>query len=182
MNAVTKLSNADTALLGLLCEEPMHPWQIEKVVRERDMRLWTDLSQATIYKQLSLLLKTGLVECRQKIGRGRLRKIYTITRLGRERLLGKLRELLSEPQPTKWPVDLGTYNLHLLPAGEAVASLKRYRKKLEEGIACYRRLIEYLESCQCRANRCALARRPIYLFKAEICWVDDLVEQLRRKP
>jgi len=38
MKTRTALSNTETALLGLLCEEPMHPWQIQKVVQHRDMR------------------------------------------------------------------------------------------------------------------------------------------------
>jgi DNA-binding PadR family transcriptional regulator len=181
MKTPRKLSNAETALLGLLCEEPMHPWQIEKVVRHRDMRHWTDLSQATIYSQLRSLKRAKLVECRQEIGQGRLRKVYSVTKAGRAALRDKVRELLTEPEPMKWRVDLATYNLDLLTVQEAGACLKEYRQKLKEGIACYRKLAEYMEGCGCSKSRCAVAWRPIYLFEGEIRWVDDFIRQLRRR-
>ena len=181
MTTRRELTNAETALLGLLCEEPMHPWQIEKMVRHRDMRQWTDLSQATIYSQLRSLKRAKLVECRQEVGGGRLRKVYSVTRAGRAVLRGKVRELLSEPEPMKWRVDLGTYNLDLLSGRETSACLKTYRGKLEEGIVCYRKLAAYMEGCGCSKSRCAVARRPIFLLEGEIRWVDDFIAQLRRR-
>jgi len=181
MSTRSKLSNAETALLGLLCEEAMHPWQIEKVVRHRDMRHWTDLSQATIYSQLRSLKRAKLVECRQEVGGGRLRKVYSVTPGGRAALRARVRELLTEPEPVKWRVDLGTYNLDLLPRQQARKCLRAYRAKLVDGIACYRRLVRYMEGCGCSTARCAVARRPIYLFQGEIHWVDDFIGQLGRR-
>jgi DNA-binding PadR family transcriptional regulator len=43
------LSNAEAALLGLLSEQSMYPYQIEKEVRYREMRFWTELSMSSIY-------------------------------------------------------------------------------------------------------------------------------------
>ena len=180
MNTQSKLSHAETALLGLLCEEAMHPWQIEKVVRHRDMRHWTDLSQATIYSQLRSLRRAKLVECRQEVGGGRLRKVYSVTRAGRAALRAKVRELLTEPEPMKWRVDLGTYNLDLLDRQEARTCLKTYRQKLVEAIVCYGQLAVYMQGCGCSKSRCEVARRPIYLFEGEVRWVDDLIRQLGR--
>jgi DNA-binding PadR family transcriptional regulator len=180
MKTPTALSNAETALLGLLCEEPLHPWQIQKVVQHRDMRHWTDLSQATIYSQLRSLRRARLVECRPQIDQGRLRKVYSVTRAGRAALRARVRTLLTEPELLKWRVDLGTYNLDLLPRREALACLRAYRTKLQGGIACYRNLQKYMEGCGCSKARCAVARRPIYLFQGEIRWVDDFIAQLRR--
>jgi DNA-binding PadR family transcriptional regulator len=181
MKPRSKLTNAETALLGLLCEEPMHPWQIEKVVRHRDMRLWTELSQATIYSQLRSLRRAKLVECRSQVGQGRLRKVYSVTAAGRAALRASLRNLLTEPEPMKWRVDLGIYNLDLLPAREARACLKAYRAKLVEGIACYRKLAAYMQGCDCSKARCAVAQRPSYLFRGEIRWVDNFIAQLKRR-
>ena len=57
----SSLSNAEAALLGLLAEKPMHPYQIEQEVRYRDMRFWTELSMSSIYKLLRKLEREGLV-------------------------------------------------------------------------------------------------------------------------
>ncbi len=81
----------------------------------------------------------------------------------------------------KWRVDLGTYNLDLLPRQEARACLRSYRAKLLEGIACYRRLVKYMEGCGCSTARCAVARWPIYLFQGEIRWVDAFIAELKRR-
>ncbi|HOX58363.1 MAG TPA: PadR family transcriptional regulator [Candidatus Paceibacterota bacterium] len=180
MKTTKKLSNAETALLGLLCEEPRHPWQIQKVVEHRDMRHWTDLAQATIYSQLRSLKRAGLVECRPQVDRGRLRKVYSVTRAGREALRAKVRELLTEPEPMKWRVDLGTYNLDLLPRREALACLRAYRSKLAQNIACYEKLADYMRGSGCPKSRLEVARRPNYLFRGEVRWVDALLAQLQR--
>ena len=176
---IPPISDADTALLGLLCERAMHPWQLQKTVEDRDMRFWTDLSQSTIYKQLRWLEKQGLVECHQEVGDGRLRKVYSVTPAGREALLARLRELLSEPQHLKWRIDLGVYNLHLLPADEVLVCLDAYRAKLNEGIECYRKLDAFLESCECPKHHRAVAQRPVYLIEGELRWLDDFTCALK---
>jgi len=174
------LSNADVALLALLCEERMHAWKLEKVVEYRDTRFWTDLSQSTIYKQLRALEKAGLVESVQEVSDGRMRKVYSITPSGRTALVSRLRELLSEPEHLKWRVDLGTYNLSLLPKKQALSCLKAYRAKLLENIEDYRRLEEFMKSVGCSAVRLAVSRRPVYLLEAETRWLDDFSKELQK--
>lgn len=176
---VSPLSGADTALLGLLCEQPMHAWQIQKEVIERDMRFWTDLSQSTIYKQLHGLRRGGLVESRPEAVNGRLRKVYAITGAGRDALRAALRTRLSEPQHLKWQIDLGTYNIVELPHHERIECLETYRTRLGELIEGYRRLDEFMESSGCPLYHRAVARRPVYLLEAEIRWVNDFLEELR---
>lgn len=173
-----KISDAETALLGLLSEEPMHPWQIEKTVKYRDMRFWTDLSQSTIYKQLRSLQQAGFVECRREACGGRLRKVFSMSKTGRAALAAKLRTLLSEPQHQKWRVDLATYNLDRLTKREALACLRAYRKKLEKSIQCYRELDAFLVSGECPSYRRAVARRPVHLLRGEIRWLDEFIREI----
>jgi DNA-binding PadR family transcriptional regulator len=52
------LTNSEVALLGLLSEKAKHAYQIGRDVEHRDMRSWTDLSQSTIYRQLTSLHKS----------------------------------------------------------------------------------------------------------------------------
>ncbi len=176
-----KLTDAEVALLGLLCEGPMHAWQIEKTVQDRDMRFWTDLSQSTIYKQLRALHKAKLVQYRQLVIDGRARKVFAVTKAGEKELRAALRALLAEPQHQKWRVDLATYNLDLLPHREALACLRTYRSELEEKIRWYHELDAFLKSSGCPPHRRAIARRPIYLLQGEIRWLDSLVRELKRQ-
>ncbi len=177
-----EVSNADTALLGLLSEEPMHAWQIEKEVRERDMRFWTDLSQSTFYKQLRALEASGLIDCRQEIVDGRLRKVYSLTDAGWTALRSRLRGLLAAPEHLKWRVDLATYNVDLLPRSDALAALAAYRAKLETNIKGYRDLERFLIESGCPEHRLALARRPVRILEGEIAWLDEFVREVESMP
>ncbi len=177
-----EISNADTALLGLLSEEPMHAWQIEKEVRERDMRFWTDLSQSTIYKQLRALETAALIDCREEIVDGRLRKVYSLTDPGWAAFRERLRALLARPEHLKWRIDLATYNVDLLPKAEAIEALAAYRAKLEANIKGYRDLEGYLVGSGCPPHRLALARRPVRILEGEIAWLDEFVREIEALP
>ncbi len=168
-----KLSNAEAALLGLLSEGPMYPYQVEQEVECRSMRDWTELSMSSIYKLLARLEKQGLVLRANEVSKeNRLRKRYSLSDDGKKALHDKLVALLSSPEHIRWQVDIGTYNCDLLPAKVVQKSLKEYRKALEKSIKCYEELHQYLRDCDCPPHRFAVANRPIFLLKGEIEWVD----------
>ncbi len=175
---MTDISNGNVALLALLAEEPMHPWQIDKEVRYRDMRFWTDLSQSTIYKQLRALEEDGLVTVREEPTDGRLRKIYSLTEDGEGALRERLCDYLTEPEHVKYRVDLGTYNVDRLPVQQALECLEEYRRKLETKIQGYRDLEKFLIDSNCPWHRLAVARRPVALLQGELAWLDAFTAEL----
>lgn len=171
------LSIAETALLGLLAEQDMHPYQIEQEVKYRDMRYWTDLSMSAIYKLLRGLEKKGLVLRSDEVTpENRLRKIYRLSPEGLEALTTQLNSLLSEPEHTKWQVDVAIYNCHLLPKSEALKALLKYKASLEEKINSYHELLKFLKSINCPSHRYSLAIRPIYLLEAELKWLAAFIK------
>lgn len=173
------LSNAEAALLGLLSEEPMYPYQVEQQVQYRDMRFWTELSMSSIYKLLRKLEKEGLVECSKEVSEeNRLRKLYSISEEGKKALQVKLEELLSVPEHIRWQVDIGTYNCDLLQDKAVKQALKKYRKELEKNIKGYEDLRQFLQDSGCPAHRMHVANRPIFLLKGEIEWVDQFLSEL----
>jgi DNA-binding PadR family transcriptional regulator len=179
---MASLSNAEAALLGLLSEEPMHPYRIEKEVKYRDMRFWTELSMSSIYKLLRKLEKQGFVSRKNKItGQNRLCKLYSVADKGKKALRQKLTALLSEPEHIRWQVDIGTYNCDLLSAKELSGALARYRAKLEEKIKGYKALHKFLQSAGCPSHRFAVALRPVFLLKAEIKWIDSCCSRIKRR-
>jgi DNA-binding PadR family transcriptional regulator len=173
------ISNAEAALLGLLSEGPMYPYQIEQEVQYRDMRSWTELSMSSIYKLLNNLEKKGLVSRENEVSpENRLRKLFSISDTGKKALRTRLEKLLTEPEHVRWQVDIGTYNCDLLPPKTVRKALKEYRKGLEKNIKCYEELQQFLRDCGCPAHRQGVATRPIYLLKGEIAWVDAFLEEL----
>lgn len=180
-----RLTSAEAALLGLLCEGEMHAYQLEKTVAYRCLRDWTDLSMSSIYKVMHKLEKCGYAESRSETTAGnKLRRTYAVKPAGRKALQDQLLQWLREPETMKYRLDLATYNFNLLPRAWALAALKTYREGLRKGIECYRALGEFLRQDGCPDYRQALARRPVYLLEAEIKWVDAFVRDMsgKRKP
>ena len=175
------LSGAEAALLGLLAEKPMHPYQIEQEVRYRDMRFWTELSMSSIYKLLRKLEGEGLVIKKvQKSPENRLRKLYAISPPGHRKLKSKITELLSGPGHIRWQVDIGTYNCSLLSDKNIREAMHDYRHALREKITGYRKLQSFLEETGCPRHRQAVAVRPVYLLEAEINWVNSFLKEFNQ--
>lgn len=174
------ISNAEAALLGLISEGPMHPYQIEQEVKYRDMRFWTELSMSSIYKLLRRLEKEGLVSREDKVSpENRLRKLYSISKEGKKALKMKIEHILSVPEHTRWQVDIGMYNLNLISDNKVWDSLSKYKIALQEKVKCYHDLLKFLQEANCSNHRFEIAKRPVYLLEAEIKWVDSYLNLLK---
>ncbi len=176
------LSNAEAALLGLLSEKPMYPYQIEQEVQYRDMRFWTELSMSSIYKVLRKLHKEGFATKTNKVSEeNRLRTFYTISPKGKRALRQTLKKLLREPEHIRWQIDIGTYNSDLLPDKKILDCLTAYRENLLKKIEGYKELLHFLKKSGCPDHRFHVASRPMYLLKGEIAWVDSALLDVKKK-
>ena len=175
---MVKLTNAETALMGLLSEGPMYPYQIEQQVKYRDMRFWTDLSMSSIYKLLKKLEDSGLVTLESHISTAnRLQKLYSLNAAGIEAFKNRLEDILRTPEHQRWQFDIGLYNLDVLDGKTAISALTDQRAELEKKIAGYHDLEKFLAESACPAHRLELARRPVFLLEAEIRWIDRFLNQ-----
>ena len=97
---VRKRSNLLTlAILSLLTERPMHPYEMAAVMRQRGLSSTMKLNYGALYSIIETLHKSVLivpVEIRRE-GRHPERTIYTITEAGRAELFDWLRVLLRTP-------------------------------------------------------------------------------------
>jgi DNA-binding PadR family transcriptional regulator len=85
------ISNREAALLGLLCERPMYAYEIEKIIEERNMRHWTEISFSTLYYELKKLKKKKLVTSKTKLSKNNIaQKIYTINNEGKKAMKEKV--------------------------------------------------------------------------------------------
>ncbi len=179
MSTITKL---EAALLGLLAEKPMHPYEIEKTVVERDMRFWTGISMSSIYKVLGKLETKLLVDVHVEITEAnQAKKVYVITERGKREVKEKVRELVSEMENIICQVDIGLHNLHLLSKEEVNTALSQYIRSVDEKIQCYHELENYLVGCECPVHRLALAKRRVFLMHAEREWALSFLEDYNRE-
>src|SRR5713226_5263546 len=88
------------AVLGTLFEEPMHPYRIQQLIKERGKDQVINVQQrASIYQTIERLHHAGLIEIRETTRDERWpeRTIYQLTVEGRAAAGQWLRDMLSTP-------------------------------------------------------------------------------------
>jgi DNA-binding PadR family transcriptional regulator len=84
--------------LGLLAERPRHPYEMQRLIRERGKTYVKGLPRS-MYHAIDRLARAGLIEAGEPSREGRRpeRTVYAITETGREELEAWITELLSTP-------------------------------------------------------------------------------------
>ncbi|OPY28785.1 MAG: Transcriptional regulator PadR-like family protein [Methanocella sp. PtaU1.Bin125] len=178
---MTAISNAEAALLGLLCERPMHGYEIEKTIEDRNMRYWTEVSFYSIYRLLRKLEARGLVQSELKLSRNNVsQKVYAITEAGRTAVVDKVKENLSCVERTISQVDVSVANLCLISNEEAVECLGRYLGSIDEAIAIYQALEKFFIENGYPETDHALALRPLAHLEAEKRWAAGFLKTLKK--
>src|SRR5438105_10662107 len=124
--AKRKLSNLlALAVLSLLTERPMHPYEISSVMRLRELSTVIKLNNSSLYSVIEALQREGLIEPleTQREGRYPERTVYATTEAGRTELRDWLRSLLRQPVPEYTPFAAGLAFLGNLPPAEVVTLL-----------------------------------------------------------
>ncbi len=113
-------SKADVVILGLLADEPLYGYQLLERFRERGMGRWMEVGKASVYQGLRRLEREGMVSGRAQDGtEGPDRRVYKVTRAGRERLRRGLVERFGDPSPLQTEAALAFGFSHLVSADEA---------------------------------------------------------------
>ena len=128
------MTNAELAILSLIAEKPRHGYDIEQVIEARGMREWTEIGFSSIYYLLNKLEKEGMIEgqLQQTEGPGPARKVYSITKPGKQAQLEGTVAALSTPLIGSSPFLLGLSNFPILSKEQALIALNSYADHLEE--------------------------------------------------
>jgi DNA-binding PadR family transcriptional regulator len=89
------------AILSTLSFEPMHPYQMASILRERNKDRDMRIKWGTFYTVVANLEKHGFIAATENARAGARpeRTVYTITEAGRAEMLDWVRELLAVPEP-----------------------------------------------------------------------------------
>lgn len=138
---VTTLTPAELTLLGLLVERPRHGYELEEVISLRGMREWTTIGFSSIYYLLGKLRDRGLITEIETLrgGRGKSRKVFGPTPLGRSMCADAAETALAEVRPTYPPVLVGLATLPVLSSERVEAALAQRAEALAERIAAVSR-------------------------------------------
>ena len=182
MASKRKVSNPlALAVMALLYERPMHPYEMVTLMRERGKHESVRLRYSSLYSVVAALEREGLIVPKETVREGRRpeRTIYEITGAGREEFLTWLRELLREPVKEYTQFAAGLSFLPGLPPEEAVALLEERVGRLEKETAEMRsRLDAAMERYGLPRLFLVESEHELMLREAELGWVRKIVEEI----
>ena len=118
------VSKVEVVVLGLLADEPMHGYDLLERFRTRSMGFWVEVGKASVYQVLKRLEREGSITGKTQEGTdGPDRRVYRLTRQGRQRLSAGLAERWSALAPYETDAGVALGFAHLVPAGEARAAI-----------------------------------------------------------
>lgn len=169
------------AVMALLYERPMHPYEMVALMRERGKHESVRLRYSSLYSVVAALGREGLIVPRETVREGRRpeRTIYEITDAGREEFLTWLRELLRKPVKEYTQFAAGLSFLPGLPPEEAVALLEERVRRLEEETGEMRsRLDTVAEQFELPRLFLVELEHELMLREAELEWVRGLAKEI----
>lgn len=176
------LTNAEFVILSLICEQPLHGYQIENEITQRNMRAWTDLSTSSIYYLLGKLEEKGLIEQiapGEAATSGKPRKIFQATEEGQSAWQQTTLDALREPKITYTNFLMGLHNLWAVSPENALEAVKVYREWLDNDLQRQLRELEDLGESFFPLD--VLFEYGFVLGGAELAFLTDLITRLEER-
>ena len=120
------------AVLALLTEKPMHPYEMSSTLRERAKEESIKLNYGSLYSVVESLRRHELIEVQETVREGRRpeRTVYAITDAGRDEFVDWESELLSVPVKEFTRFEAALSLVPSLPPDEVVRLLETRRVRL----------------------------------------------------
>jgi DNA-binding PadR family transcriptional regulator len=170
----------ELAVLALLREGPMHPYQMQTVLKERREDEVLGLKRGSLYNAIKRLTRSGLIEPVRvgREGRRPERTTYRLTPAGGREFLRWLRERIATPQrePSEFMGSI-SFLVHLAP-GDAIAQLESRAAALERQIQAQGAALSWAGA---HVERVLLIEREYQraMHQAELDWVRARLPELR---
>lgn len=179
---MSRISDLETAILGLLYEEPQYGYQLEKTIEGWGMRNWTQIGFSSIYYVLKKLEKKEMVTSKlEKVEGKPSRKVFTITEFGRATMKETLTDLLSWNKKILNPFDLGLAYLNYLEPQEVIDCLENYMESAQGRIKFLESSVEMQKELKAPYYVVALFSRPLASLKTEMEWVKEFIDEIKMK-
>lgn len=169
------------AVLALLFERPMHPYEMGVILKARHKEDSIKLRYGSLYTVIDTLLARGFIVAGQTLRDGRRpeRTVYEITPAGRDELRGWMSDLIAEPVKEYPQFVAALCLLPVLPPDEALVLLRRRLERIEADSAA---VAQHMEQVVTNLNLPPLflveTEYRLALLKAEQQFVADLIRRI----
>ena len=170
------------AVLGLLQEQPMHPYEMASTLRERHKDSSFKVNSGSLYDTVEALDREGWIEPleTERDGRRPERTVYAFTALGQREFLGWIDELIAVPVP-EYPKFIAavSYLGALGPdrAGQALAQRAGHlERRIEETAAA---LADTLGSGRVPRLFMIEVECALHSWEAELAWTRRTIDEIR---
>jgi DNA-binding PadR family transcriptional regulator len=168
------------AVLVLLFERPMHPYEIAATLRIRNKGGSIKLRYGSLYTVIDGLQEEGLIEVKETVREGRRpeRTIYTLTPAGLKRMREWMHELLGTPVKEYPQFEAALSLLPAVPPDEVIALLEsrvgRLSVMCEELRAAIEVAVKHVEALFLVENEYRLS-----LLEAERQFIEGLIQRIK---
>ena len=176
-----KKSPIALAILCLLIEEPMHPYQMQKLIKERGNDEFINVRhRASIYQTIDRLLREGAIKVqgkKQNEGKPDI-IVYEVTEEGRMAAFTWIRDMLSAPKQEFPEFPAAISFIMLLTPEDAKKQFEKRANALEDSLA---QIEEQLQMVTTRGVPRLFLLEIEYKkagFKAELEWVNSIIRDI----
>lgn len=187
------------AVLALVFERPMHPYEMAATLKHRHKHESIKLRYGSLYTVIEHLTARGHIRAKEtsRDGKRPERTVYALTAAGRHQLRNWMHDLVAKPVQEFLQFDAALSLLPVLPPDEAVLLLRERARRLSDNIAQIRALTAQLTGKtlgelaepnqelpapllgqKFPALFVVEADYKLALLKAELDFVDDLVRRV----
>lgn len=175
-----KLSNPlALAVMALLSERPMHPYEIAQTLRQRGKENSVKINFGSLYTVVQNLQKHGYVEVAdvQRQGNRPERTLYGLTGAGREEMLDWLADLVAVPAREFPLFETALSLVGVLPPDEVVVLLEERLAKLDVEYAAGRAVLAQLGKTLPRLF-VVETEYQLHMTAAQADWIRGLLREM----
>jgi DNA-binding PadR family transcriptional regulator len=168
------------AVLALLFERPMHPYEMGVILKQRHKEESIKLRYGSLYTVIDLLLRRSFIVARETARDGRRpeRTVYEITPAGRDELRAWMTDLIAEPVKEYPQFEAALCLLPVLPPDEALGLLRARVERIAQNMAALTQHVEAIGELNFPPLFLVETEYRLALMKAEQHFVAELVRKI----
>ncbi|MFE6919477.1 PadR family transcriptional regulator [Nocardia sp. NPDC057663] len=168
------------AVLALLDERPMHPYEMYQLLIARREDLLIKVRPGSLYHAVARLAADAMVraEGTEREGNRPERTTYRITDAGRDALRGRIAELLRTPVQ-EYPIfRVALAEAHNLPREQVVAVLGERAEQQGQALADIDAMIEWTRVNEVPRRHCVVLEYMRATIQADLDWIRQFAAEL----